>query len=75
MLNIDGRVVEAVDILESGGLNLGTGFPVAPPDQFGLDGLEESLDGGIEAPMFVRWQSAVTCAPTAFRQPICTGQG
>lgn len=46
--------IEAVDILEDGGFGLTTGLPCAPPDQFGLDRLEEGLNGGVEAPMFVK---------------------
>ena len=48
------RVVEAVDVFEEGDLDLPTGLPVTPPDDFGLQGLEEAFDGGIEAPIFVK---------------------
>ena len=41
------RIVEAVDVLEDRHLSLPAGFPGIPPDQLGLDGLEESLDGGV----------------------------
>jgi hypothetical protein len=41
------RVIEAVDVLEDGGLGLSAGFPGAPPDQLRLDGLEEGLNGGV----------------------------
>jgi hypothetical protein len=37
--------MEAVDVVEDGCLSLSPGFPSAPPDQLGLDGLEEGLDG------------------------------
>jgi hypothetical protein len=30
------------------------GFPIPAPDQLRLDGLEERLDNGIDAPMFVK---------------------
>ena len=48
------RVIEAVDELEDGRLSLSEGLPGAPPDQLGLDGLEEGLDGGVEAPILVK---------------------
>ncbi len=35
------RVTEAVDVLEDGGVGLASGVPGAPPDQFGLDRLED----------------------------------
>lgn len=41
------RVVEAVDVFEECALDLTTGLPVAAPDQFGLQRLEEAFDGGI----------------------------
>ncbi|KPP90342.1 MAG: hypothetical protein HLUCCA05_13925 [Roseibaca calidilacus] len=41
------RVIEAVDVLKDGGFGLSTRFPSAPPDQFGLDGLEEGFDCGV----------------------------
>lgn len=47
-------VIEAVDLLEDGGFGLATGFPRPAPEQLGLDGLEERLDNGIDAPMFVK---------------------
>ena len=40
-------VIEAVDVLEDGGLGLAARFPSPAPDQLGLDGLEEGLDGRI----------------------------
>ena len=39
------RVIEAVDVLEDGRLSLSAGFPIASPDQLGLDGFEEGFDG------------------------------
>ena len=39
--------MEAVDVLEDGCLSLSAGFPGAPPNQLGLDGLEEGFDGGV----------------------------
>ena len=41
------RVIEAVDVLKDGCLSLATRFPRPAPDQLGLDGFEESFDGGI----------------------------
>lgn len=41
------RVIEAVDVLEDGGFCLASGLPRAAPDQFGLDRLEEGLNGGV----------------------------
>jgi hypothetical protein len=41
------RVIEAVDVLEDGGFGLASGLPRAAPDQFGLDRLEEGLDGSV----------------------------
>ena len=41
------RVIEAFDVLEDGRLSLSAGFPGAAPDQLGLDGFEEGLDGGV----------------------------
>jgi CRISPR/Cas system-associated endonuclease Cas3-HD len=40
-------VVEAVDVLEEGLISLVSGGSILPPDQFGFQGLEESLDSGI----------------------------
>ena len=39
--------IEAVDVLEDGGLGLAARVPGPAPDQFSLDGLEEGLDGGV----------------------------
>lgn len=40
-------IVEAVDVFEEGGFDLSAGLPVAAPDQFGLQRLEEAFDGRI----------------------------
>ena len=48
------RVIEAVDVLKDAGFGLATGFPTPAPEQLGLDGLEERLDNGVDAPMFVK---------------------
>ena len=48
------RVIEAVDVLKDAGFGLATGFPCPAPEQLGLDGLEERLDNGVDAPMFVK---------------------
>ena len=40
-------IVEAVDVFKQGQFDLPSGFPTPTPDQFGLEGLEEGLDGGI----------------------------
>ena len=45
------RIIEAVDVLKDGGFCLAAGFPSPAPDQLGLDGLEERLDNGVDAPM------------------------
>ncbi len=37
-------VVEAVDVFEEGDFDLTAGLPVATPDQFGLERLEEAFD-------------------------------
>ena len=41
------RVVEAINVFEEGDLDVTPGVPVAPPDQFGLQRLEEALDGRV----------------------------
>lgn len=41
------RDIEAVDVLKDGGFSLSARFPNVPPDQFGLDGLEEGFDCGV----------------------------
>lgn len=48
------RVIEAVDVLKDAGFGLAAGFPCRAPEQLGLDGLEERLDNGVDAPMFVK---------------------
>ena len=48
------RVIEAVDVLKDGGFGWAAGFPRPEPDQLGLNGLEERLDNGVDAPMFVK---------------------
>ena len=48
------RIIEVVDVLKDAGCGLATGFPNPAPDQFGLDGFEERLDNGVDAPMFVK---------------------
>jgi hypothetical protein len=48
------RVIEAVNVLEDAGFGLATDFPRAAPNQLGLDGLEERLDNGVDAPMSVK---------------------
>ena len=47
-------IVEPVDVLEDGCLCLPSGLPLVPPDQLCLQAFEERLDGGIEAPIFVK---------------------
>ncbi len=48
------RVIETIDVLKDRGFSLASGFPIPAPDQLGLDGFEECLDNGIDAPMFVK---------------------
>ena len=57
-------VVEPVDVLEDGSLSLAPRLPVLPPDEFGLQGFEEGLDGRIEAPIFVKRWSAMFLGDT-----------
>ena len=40
-------IVEAVDVSEESDFHLSAGLPIAAPDQFGLQRLEEAFDGGI----------------------------
>jgi hypothetical protein len=47
------RIVEAVDVLEEGCVDLPSGVPGVAPDEFGLHRLEECFDCGVEAPIFV----------------------
>jgi hypothetical protein len=42
------RVIEAVDVLETAGFGLATGFPNTTLDQLDIDGLEEGLDNGVD---------------------------
>jgi hypothetical protein len=48
------RVIESVDILENSPFGLASCFPKIAPDQLSLDGFEERLNHGIEAPIFVK---------------------
>jgi hypothetical protein len=57
-------VVEAIDVLEDGGFCLTPRRPALPPDEFGLQGFEEGLDGRIEAPIFVKRWSAMFLGDT-----------
>ena len=41
------RIVEAVDVFEDRHFSLSARFPCVPPNQFGFDGFEEGLDGGV----------------------------
>jgi hypothetical protein len=50
-LNADGAGYKAVDVLEDGRLNLSEGLRLEPPDQLGLDRLEE----GEEDQKTVQW--------------------
>jgi len=38
------RIVEAVDIFESGNFDLSSCLPVSAPDHFGFEGFEKALD-------------------------------
>lgn len=40
-------VVAAVDVLEDGSFPLVRRWPAPPPDEFGLQGFEEGLDGDV----------------------------
>ena len=40
-------IIEAVYVLKERGFSLASGLPYMAPDQFGLDGFEECLDGGV----------------------------
>jgi len=48
------KIVEAVDVSRHSAFGLFPGLPSDGPDQFGFDGFEESLDGGVDAPMSVK---------------------
>lgn len=52
-------VVKAVDVLKESVVDLLSCGPIVPPDQFGLEGLEEGFNGGI----------VVTVALAAHRYP------
>ena len=47
MLSVAAGVVEAVDVFEEGDFDVPPGMPVSAPDQFGLEGFEEALDGRV----------------------------
>jgi len=40
-------IVEAIDVFEEGVGDVVSGCPSVPPDQFGLEGFEEGLDGSV----------------------------
>ena len=40
-------IIEAVDVFEEGDFDVPPGMPVSAPDQFGLEGFEEALDGRV----------------------------
>lgn len=40
-------IIEAVDVIKQGHLNLFSGLPGVSPDQFGFEGLKEGLHDGI----------------------------
>jgi hypothetical protein len=48
------RIVKAVYVFEDCHLSLASCLPRLPPYQLGFYGFEEGLDGGIEAPIFVK---------------------
>ena len=48
-------VVESVDVVEEHLSDMITGRPSMPPDQFGFEGFEESLDGGVVLAIGLRW--------------------
>jgi hypothetical protein len=41
------RIVETIDVFEDRYLSQPPGYPLPPPDQFGIDVFEERLDGRI----------------------------
>ena len=53
------RIIKAVDVFEEGDLDVAPGVPVAAPDAFSLQGLEEAFDGGV----------IITIALAAHRDP------
>jgi hypothetical protein len=48
------KVTGIVDRLEYSPFGLASCFPTIAPDQLGLEGFEERLHHGIEAPIFVK---------------------
>jgi hypothetical protein len=42
------RVIDAVDVLKYAGFGLATCFLIPAPEKFGLGGLEERLDNGVD---------------------------
>ena len=48
------RVIEPAYVFEDRPLSLSPRLLRLPPDQFSFVGFEECLDGGIEAPVFVK---------------------
>jgi anti-sigma factor ChrR (cupin superfamily) len=62
MLNADGGVIEAVDVLEDGGFGLATGLPCAAPDEFCLDGFAEGFDSCIAVAIGLEDRSGETDA-------------
>ena len=47
------RVVEAVDVFKEGDFDVAAGLPVSAPEQFGLEGFEEALDGRVIRAIFL----------------------
>ena len=56
------RVVEAVDVFKEGDFDVAAGLPVSAPEQFGLEGFEEALDGRVII--------AISLATDRHRQPM-----
>ena len=50
------RVVEAVDVFKEGDFDVAAGLPVSAPEQFGLEGFEELLDGRVITAIFLATQ-------------------
>jgi hypothetical protein len=48
------RIVEAVDVLKEGCVDLSSGVPGVAPDEFSLHRLEECFDCSVDAPIFVK---------------------
>ena len=40
-------IIEDVDVFEEGDFDVPAGLPASAPDQFGLEGFEKVLDGGV----------------------------